>query len=128
MSDNVLTEYRMEFSITLLILFSLMSLIGILGAVTNNHPTGFWSTFQDLVAPFGNWVYWMALAGPIGLMFSLWWVVDFIIKIRKLKDMINTESKAKFIKNQDDIEYIAWRLPKKYKILVARKKVELRIT
>jgi len=128
MSNNVLTEYRMEIGVTLLILFGLASLIGILGAVTNNHPTGFWGTFQDLVTPFGNWVYWLALVGPLGFIFSLWWAVDFILKIRKLKDMINTESKAKFIKNQDDIEYIAWRLPKKYKILVARKKTELRIS
>jgi H+/Cl- antiporter ClcA len=128
MSNNALTEYRMELGITLLILFGLASLIGILGAVTNFNPTGMWSTFHDIVAPFGNWVYWLAFIGPIGLIFSLWWVLDFFLKIRKLKDMINTESKSKFIKNQDDIEYIAWRLPKKYKILVARKKTELRIS
>ncbi len=128
MSNNALTEYRMEIGVTLLILFGLASLIGILGAVTNNNPTGSWSTFHDIVAPFGNWVYWLAFIGPIGFIFSLWWVLDFILKIRKLKGMINTESKAKFIKNQDDIEYIAWRLPKKYKILVARKKTELRIS
>lgn len=128
MSDNVMTEYRMEISATLMILFGLASLIGILGAVTGNQLTGFWGTFQDLVAPFGNWVYWLAFVGPIGFIFSLWWVLDFILKIRKLKDMINTESKARFIKNQDDIEYIAWRLPRKYKMLVARKKAELRIS
>jgi len=128
MSNNTLTEYRMEIGVTLLILLGLASLIGILGAMTNNNLTGFWGTFQDLVAPFGNWVYWLAFIGPIGFIFSLWWILDFILKIRKLKDMINTESKAKFIKNQDDIEYIAWRLPRKYKVLVARKKAALRIS
>ena len=109
-------------------MFGLASLIGILGASTNNNPTGFWSVFQDLLEPFGNWVYWLAFIGPLGLIGALWWTVDYVLKVRKVKRLIDTESKAKFIKVQDDIEYIAWRLPKKYKVLVAKKKAELKIS
>jgi hypothetical protein len=127
-SNNVLTEYRVEMGITLLLVFGLASLIGILGASTNNNLTGFWSTFQSIVESFGNWVYWLAFIGPLGFLCALWWMADYILKVKKLKNLIDTESKAKFIKNQDDIEYIAWRLPKKYKVLVAKKKIELKIS
>ena len=114
MSNNALTEYRAEFGIILLLLFGLTSLIGILGASTGNNLTGFWAAFKDLVEPFGNWVFWLAVIGPLGFLLSLWWILDYVLKVRKLKRLIDTESKAKFIKNLDDIEYIAWRLPKKF--------------
>lgn len=128
MANNVLTEYRAEFGVSLLLLFGVTSFIGILGATTGNNITGFWSSFQDIVVPFGNWVYWLAIIGPLGFLFALWWVTDYVLKVRKLKRLVDTESKAKFIKNQDDIEYIAWRLPKKYRAMVASKKSELKIT
>ncbi len=128
MANDTMTEYRVEFGVSLLLIFGVASFIGILGALTGNHPTGFWSAFQDLVSPFGNWVSWLAVIGPLGFLLSLWWSLDYVFKVRKLKRLIDTESKAKFIKNQDDIDYIAWRLPKKYKVMVARKKSELKIT
>lgn len=127
MSNSALTEYRGEIGATLLILFTFGSLIGILGAAFGNQLTGFWSIFQDIVSPFGNWVYWLALIGPVGFIVVLWWMLDYFFKVRKLKDLIDTESKAKFIKCQDDIEYIAWRLPRKYKVMVALKKTELKV-
>lgn len=128
MSNNVLTEYRPEIGTLLLILFGLASFIGILGASTGNHLEGGLSIFRDIVATFGNWVYWLAVIGPVGFAVVIWWVLDYVFKVRKLKNLIDTASKSKFIKNLDDIDYIAWRLPKKYKIVVAEKKKELRVT
>lgn len=127
MKDELLVEYRAELSVFLLIILGLAMFIGILGAATNNEPTGSLSVFHDLVSAFGGWVYWLALVGTIGFLIVLWWAIDFVLKIRKLKELMDTESKAKFIKIMDDVEYIAWRLPKRYKDMVAQKKVDLKI-
>lgn len=86
-----------------------------------------WVIFWDLVAPLGNWVYWLVILGILGLIVALWWDVDYFLKVRKLKELSDTSSKAKFLKNLDEIEYLAWRLPKKFRVMVAQKKEELKI-
>jgi len=128
MKTVVLIEYRPEIGVFLLLVFGLSSFIGLAGALTGNNLTGDLSFLQEIVSPFGDWVYWLSLFGLVGFIIDLAWVLDYWLKTRKLKELIDTESKAKFIKNMDDIEYIAWRLPKKYRALVAQKKVDLKIT
>lgn len=128
MKTVILIEYRPEIGISLLVILGLASFIGLAGAMTGNNLTGDLSFLQDIVKPFGDWVYWLALVGLVGFIIDLAWVLDYWMKTRKLRDLIDTESKSKFIKNMDDIEYVAWRLPKKYRALVAEKKVELKIT
>ena len=127
MSENFLTEYRPEIGVTLLILSSLATLLGLIGSLAGPNPEGVFSIFQDLVHSLGGWVYWLSLIGILILVGTLWWDFDYFFKVRKLKKLIDTSSKAKLIKNLDDIEYLAWRLPKKYKKLVAEKKIELKV-
>ena len=127
MKNYILVEYRAEIGIFLLLILGLSSFLGILGAASDGHIEGSLSTFQDIVNFLGGWAYWLALIGVVGFLIVLWWVLDFVLKVRKLKDLINTESKAKFIKNMDEIEFIAWRLPKKYKNVVSEKKIELKV-
>lgn len=128
MANSVLTEYRLELGITLLIASAFATFIGILGVFMGRPLSGFWAIFQDLIAPLGNWVYWLVILGLLGTIVALWWDLDYFFKVRKLKALSDTSSKAKFIKNLDDIEYLAWRLPKKFRIMVAEKKNELKIS
>lgn len=128
MKNELLVEYRAELSAFLLIIFGLAAFIGIIGTITGENPTGDLAIFHGVVAIFGGWVYWLALIGFVGFLIVLWWAIDYVLKVRKLKELIDTESKAKFIKNMDDIDYAAWRLPQKYKTMVSQKKVELKIT
>jgi hypothetical protein len=123
----ILVEYRAEIGVFLLLVLGLASFLGILGVATGNHITGGLSIFQDIITALGGWTYWITFIGVVGFLIVLWWVIDYILKVRKLKDLIDTESKAKFIKNMDEIDFIAWRLPKKFKTLVSEKKVELKI-
>ncbi|MEM4264551.1 MAG: DUF3198 domain-containing protein, partial [Thermoplasmata archaeon] len=117
-----------EIGITLLIVFVFASLLGLLGVFMGSNLSGFWATFQDIIVPLGNWVYWLAIIGPLGVIVTLWWDLDYFFKVRKLKELSDTSSKAKFIKNLDEIEYLAWRLPKRYRMMVAEKKNELKIS
>lgn len=127
MSRGILIEYRLEIGIFLVLLFSVSCFIGLLGALLGPQLPGFWGNFQDLIDPLGNWIYWLAVMGPMGLTITLWWFSDYIIKSRKLKKLLETTSKAKFIKDLDDIEYLAWRLPKRYEVMVVKRKTELKI-
>ena len=129
MKDRIIVEYRAELGTFLLLILGLASFIGLLGVLYGVQPLpGELSAFQGIVDAFGSWTNWLVVAGIIGFLIVLWWLVDYVNQIRKLKDLIDTESKSKFIKNMDDIDYIAWRLPKKYKKVVAEKKAELKIT
>lgn len=127
MSRGIMTEYRAEIGSFLILLFAIASFLGIVGIGLGPELKGGWSLFQDIIDAAGNWIYWLALLGVLGLVFSLWWMSDYVIKCRKLRGMLDTTSKAKFIKNMDETEYIAWRLPQKYGVRVVNKKKELKI-
>jgi len=127
MARGSLTEYRVELSVMLLLAFGMSAFLGLLGLLLGPELPDAWGFFQSVVDVLGNWLYWLAAVGAFGLIFSVWWFADYIFKVRKLKRLIDTTSKAKFIKNIDSIEYIAWRLPNKYKTLMANKKRELRV-
>ena len=47
---------------------------------------------------------------------------DFVKKTRELSKLIDTPSKAKFVRNLDDIEYLGWVLPGRYEKKVLDKK------
>lgn len=128
MGNNILTEYRLELGVTLLILCSFSTFLGLIGIFVGSSSSDFLAIFLDIVVPLGNWVYWLAILGLLGTIIALWWDLDYFIKVRKLKNLSDTSSKAKFIKNLDEIEYLAWRLPKRFRMMVAEKKEELKIT
>lgn len=135
MTKSFLTEYRLELSALLSVVFGLLSVVGLIGAtyikvngstVTFKIPGGL-SFLQDLIQPFGSWVTWIAVIAPIGLIVCLWWFYDYVTKTRKLSRLIDTPSKAKFVRNIDDIEYLAWVLPNRFEQKVIKKKREFRI-
>ena len=128
MKDKFLVEYRVEISTFLFIIFGLAAFLGVLGSITGNNPTGSLSVFKDLLTALDGWVSWLSLIGVVGFVVVLWWALDYVSKVRKFKELIDTESKAKFLKNMDEIEFVAWHLPKKYRAIVSQKKVELKIT
>lgn len=127
MGNSILTEFRLELGFFLVLIFSVATFLGVLGAIFGPELEGALSSLQSLIDPLGNWAYWLIAIGPIGLAISLWWLSDYFSKGKKLKKLIDTTSKAKFTKSMDDIDYIAWRLPKRFKLMVSRKKSELKI-
>lgn len=93
----------------------------------SNRLPSFISFLQDLSDPFGRWIAWIVIAAPIGLIICVWWYYDYVRKIRELADLIDTPSKAKFVRNLDEIEYLAWSLPQRYEDKVLMKKKEFKI-
>lgn len=135
MPRDFLTEYRLEMSALLSFVFGLLSVIGLVGAryinidgkiVTFKLPAGL-SSLHDLIQPFGTWVTWIALIAPIGFVVCLWWLYDYVKKVRKLASLMDTPSRAKFVRNMDDIEYLAWVLPRRFEKQVLDKKREFKL-
>ena len=135
MPRDAITEYRLELSALLSLAFGFLTVIGVIGAlyiridnkvVTYALPSGL-SFLGDLIRPFGTWVTWMAVIAPIGLIVGLWWLYDYIKKTRKLTRMISDPSRAKFVRNLDDIEYLAWVLPRRFEKQVIERKREFKI-
>ncbi len=135
MAKSFLTEYRLELSSLLTLLFAFLSLVGLVGLKyikeTNGQVSfdlpGSINFLAPLIEPFGEWVTWIAIIGPIGLVVCAWWLYDYVSKSRKLLKLIDTTSKAKFVKNLDDIEYMAWVLPRRYEKMVIDKKKEFKL-
>ena len=126
-----MTEYRLELSSFLGLLFGVLTVIGILGTYLNmdenNRLPSYISFLQDLSDPFGRWISWIVVAAPIGLIVCAWWYYDYLKKIRELAELIDTPSKAKFVRNLDEIEYLAWSLPQRYEDKVLTKKKNFKI-
>jgi H+/Cl- antiporter ClcA len=126
-----LTEYRLELSSFLGLLFGFLTIIGILGTYLNmdenNRLPSYISFLQDLSDPFGRWIAWIVVVAPIGLIVCAWWYYDYLKKIRELAELIDTPSKAKFVRNLDEIEYLAWSLPQRYEDRVLAKKKDFKI-
>ena len=126
-----MTEYRLELSSLLSLLFGLLTIIGIIGVyldMDEDHRLPSYISFlQDLSDPFGRWTAWIVVAAPIGLIVCAWWYYDYVKKTRELAELIDTPSKAKFVRNLDEIEYLAWSLPQRYEDTVLTKKREFKI-
>lgn len=134
MPKSFLTEYRLELSSFLGLMFGFLALVSSVEVwvlagtdVAPNNMPSYLSWLQDLAHPLGQWATWLVVVAPIGLVVCIWWFYDYIRKTRELADLIDTPSKAKFVRNLDEIEYLAWSLPQKFEDQVLKKKRELKI-
>jgi hypothetical protein len=133
MAKSILTEYRLELSGFLGILFGFLTLVAVVfmyeGWLESEDKVlpSYLSPLGDLVEPFGNWAYWLVVVGPIGLVVCILWFYDYVKKTKELAELIDTPSKAKFVRNLDDIEYLAWSLPQRFEDQVIAKKREFKL-
>ena len=118
MGKSPLTEYRLELCSFLCMLSIFLSIIGVAGTFFSEDLPGYLSFLEELSSPFGDWSYWLLILGPILLVGAVWWLYDYVKKVRSLSRLISTPSKAKFVRNLDEIEYLAWSLPQRYETKV----------
>ncbi|MCJ7562904.1 MAG: DUF3198 domain-containing protein [Thermoplasmata archaeon] len=122
MAKRITIEYRLELSVLMVIVFALVTLVGVVGVFFEDSLPSSISFLSDISTPFGAWVYWLVIMGPIGLVSGIWWLYDYVKKSRKLENLMKTPSKAKFVRNLDDIEYLAWSLPQRFEDGVLERK------
>ncbi len=112
-------------------MFAVLTVIGVIGVYLNmgedHELPPYLSVLEDLVDPFGNWVAWLVVIGPIAFIVCIWWLYDYIRKTRELAELIDTPSKAKFVRNLDEIDFLAWSLPQRFEDRVLAKKKEFKL-
>ena len=62
------------------------------------------------------------IVGGICLLIGLIWMVSFQSRARKFYVLLSVNKKAAFIKNLDEVEYVAWGLPIRYEEELNEKK------
>ena len=70
----------------------------------------------------GNWDWWVLLIGALIAVIGGLWFASYLMNVKKFRKLIAEQSKAAFIKELDDVEYLAWRLPLKFENELAAKK------
>ena len=97
-----------------------MTMISVMSLMYSDGDTGMIQWSYDTV---GSWAFWLILPGLALLVIGGYYIFDFFKRLKEFNSLMKSESKAKFIKNIDKIEELAWRLHPKYeRIVIARKK------
>jgi uncharacterized membrane protein len=115
----------MQFGFLLLILGIILTLLGILGVFIINDDSP--KYLKDLNDSVGNWIYWCILVGPVVIIAGAWYFFDNRQKRKEFKELMETTSKAKFIRNMDRAEFLAWKLTVDHQKQLIEKKKELHI-
>lgn len=80
---------------------------------------------RDIDQRIGNWIIWIAFLGILLTLAGGWYFADTVRKRREFRRLIATDSKAKFVRNQDRLERLAhFYLGSEYRKRVEEKKRE----
>ena len=122
--NQYIHEHKVDLSVTMIIIGALLVVISMGAIMADDGESGAFSTIKDST---GGWIYWLMIFGTIILLFGSFYFIDFTIKRKEFYKLFKERSKSKFIKNQDRIEELAWRLHPKYEEMVIDKKKQLKI-
>ncbi len=104
----ILRELRFEISYMLFALGAFLTLLVIFHYFLQDFLP---QPVLDIVTAVGNWVVWLVVLGPLLLIVGGWYFVDFIRKRREFRKLLAVPSKARFVRNQERLEELAWYLP-----------------
>ena len=70
----------------------------------------------------GGWSAYLLIGGLLAFLVGIIWLATFLRTVRDFRAYLDEERKAVFVRNIDDAEYLAWKLPMKYEEELAAKK------
>ncbi|MCK4443738.1 MAG: DUF3198 domain-containing protein [Thermoplasmata archaeon] len=119
-----LREYALELSSIILMIGMIMTLFVVL-------EYGFGDVLpvylENILNDIGDWIVWMVVVGPILLMGGGWYFFDGIKKRKEFNDLMDTDSKAVFVRNYDRLEEIAYYLTESHRQKFYDKRDEFKI-
>lgn len=68
----------------------------------------------DILGTIGDWIVWFVVVGPLLAVIGGWYFGDLIRKRREFARLMDVPSKARFVRNQERLEELAWYLPSSY--------------
>jgi membrane protein YdbS with pleckstrin-like domain len=114
MSKPVSVEWGLQFSLIITVMGFVLFFMGL-------------SDILDWGIDMGGWGFWSGAVGVIMLLIGIIWSISIVQRMLRFRVLLAERSKAVFVRNLDEIEYTAWRLPSKYDRLVMQKKDEMGI-
>lgn len=125
MALNIWRNYGHLFSALIIILSAIMTFFGISGfeQIKNVMP----EQIKSIENAIGNFYLWFIILGPFLLLIFGWLLIDYYCKRKEFEKLIDTQSKAQFIKNLQRIEELAFSLPERYEKKIEKKKIELKV-
>lgn len=123
-------ELRLEISAMFFITGILMMVLTIDRFAFGSYESGskLPDFLQDIDRRIGNWIVWVAFFGILILLGGGWYFQDTIRKRREFGRLVNTDSKAKFVRSQHRLEELAhWYLGREYIKKLEAKKEEFGI-
>ena len=121
-------EFRLEVAAMIFIAGLIMTILMIISFTLSSTVPEQPDFFYDLIkVKIGNWMVWIMVLGPILLLAGIFYLGDTVKKFREFNKLIDTDSKAKFVQNQDRIEYLAWLLSSRLEKQVEAKKKDFKI-
>ncbi|MFQ6106973.1 MAG: DUF3198 domain-containing protein [Thermoplasmata archaeon] len=121
---KILQEFTLEISVVLLVLGIFLMLIVITGNFfPNDSPEFLIRVHKDI----NGWLVWLDVIAPIMLMVAAYYFGITLKMSWEFARLIDTKSKATFIRNQDRIEELAFNLTENHRRRVREKKDELNI-
>ena len=120
--QRLFREYTLEINLFGTVASGILLLIGILMFMPDYAPS-----LVGAASQMGDWKYWLFIIAPLFFMICSFYLGDIILKGRKFDKLVNTTSKANFVRNMDDIEYLAWKLTERHAKIVDEKKKEFGI-
>ena len=121
---RVLSTYTLHLGFVLFVIGIVLTILGIIGVFYYDQSP---DSLKGVIDTIGNWRYWCILLGPILIIAGGWYFFDNVRKRREFLELIETTSKAKFIRNLDRVEYLAWKLTLKHQEQFMDKKKEFHI-
>lgn len=118
------TTYTLHFGFVLFILGIILTIIGFFGVFYYDQSP---DSIREIIDSIGNWKFWCILIGPVLLIAGGWYFFDNIKKRREFHELMETTSKAKFIRNLDRVEYLAWKLTPSHQNQLVQKKDDFHI-
>jgi hypothetical protein len=122
---NFLKENLLGLSIALFIVSLIFFILsGAAWFLPEDKLSGGLQSFADAI---GNWKYWIFLISAATLGISTYLIYSNAKKRSEFNELIETDSKQVFVKNLDDIEYLAFQLGPSYEEKVWDKKQSFKI-
>jgi hypothetical protein len=130
-----IATFTLQLGLIIFIIGIILTILGIYGVFIYETPSVDPETGElppeelddRIMDSIGDWKYWCILIGPVLLIAGGWYFFDNIMKRKEFKELMKTTSKSKFIKNQDQAEYLAWKLTPKHQNQLMEKKKEFHI-
>lgn len=73
----------------------------------------------------GDWAYWTVVIGLLLFLIGIWLLASYLKLTSQFDRYMKIASRAEFKREQDEVEYIVWRLPSRFGKRLAQKKEEL---